>query len=129
MNMKTIGEIIKDKQLLTVNTVNSHKDVNNTVNSIPVKEGYGELDKKTDDFLTELSDNPEYIANKLAEELDDLKSKYYFLLLAKNNNPQRLFEALSFTLAAAREGKIRTKKAIYFIYILRNWGIQTTFRK
>lgn len=129
MNMKTIGEILKDKQQLTINTVNSQKDINNTVNSIPVKEEYKEIEKKTDDLLTELNGNPKYIANRLARELDDLKSEYYYFLLASHNEAQRLLEALSCTQTAAREGKIRTKKAIYFIGILNIWGFVTKFKK
>lgn len=129
MNMKTIGEALKENPLLTVNTVNSHKDIDNTVNGIPVKEEPGEIEKKTDDFVAELVGNPEYVANRLAVGLDDLKSEYYFLLLAKKYDPQRLLEALSCVKAADKQGVIRTKKAIYFIGILNRWGFTTKFRK
>ena len=129
--MNQIGSIIEEnKQQLTVrSTVNSYKDINNTVNSIPVKEEYKELETKTDDFLIELSNKPDYMADRLARELDDLKSKLYYLLLAKNTDPHILLEALSCTIHASREGKIRSEKAFYFMGILRNKGVQTVFNK
>jgi len=127
MNINPIGEIIKNKQF-TVNTVNSNKDIiNNTVNSNPVNEEYEDLEKKTNEFLNELQGNPEYIADKLARELNDQKSQKYFLILAKNTNPKILLEALSYTKLADINGQIKNKGK-YFMSILIRWKIKIKFQ-
>jgi hypothetical protein len=125
--MKPIGEILKDKQQLTVSsTVNSYKDINNTVNGVSVKGEYRELEKKTDELLNELRGNPEFVADKLARELDDQKSQRYFLVLARNTDPKILLEALSYTKLANRDGKIKNKGK-YFMSILIRWKIKVKF--
>ena len=130
MNMNQISEILKEKQQLTVSsTVDSYKDINNTVNGDPVKEEYRNLEKKTDDLLNELQGNPEFVADKLARELDDLKSKKYYLILAKNTDVQVLLEALSCTKLADSEGKIKWKKWAYFKGILKKMNVRITFTK
>lgn len=98
----------EDKQL-TVNNSNKY----NTVNSITVP----------------IKTEEESIAMDLAKKLDDEKSYKYFLLLVKSNPYHRLEEALKWTLLTDKEGKIRTKKSIYFIAILRRWGLTTNFKK
>jgi len=128
----TIGDILKDRnQLLTVNsTVNSKNKNNNTVNSsIPIKEEYKDLDLKADELLNELQGQPEYLADKLSRELDDQKSKQWYLLLVRNNKVGILLEALSNTLSVYREGGIRTTKVKYFIGILVKKGITIKFKK
>jgi len=127
-----IGDILKDRnQLLTVNsTVNCKNKNNNTVNcSIPIKEEYKDLDLKTDELLNELQGQPEYLADKLSRELDDQKSKQWYLLLVRNNKAGILLEALSNTLSVYREGGIRTTKVKYFIGILLKKGINIKFKK
>ena len=134
MTEDDIFEIFKSKEeQLTVNsnkdlnTVNSNKDITNTVNSNTVKEEHREIEIKTNDYLNEICGNPNYIADKLARELDDTKSYRYYQLLALNNDIPKLLEALSYTKMASNEGKIRTKKAVYFNGIIKNWGLKTKF--
>ncbi len=105
----------KDKSFTTVNS-------SNTVNCLTVSE-------KIDLLIKEESITPEGVAMMLAEGLDDQKSEKYFLLLAKNNNPGVLLEALSYTKDAFNRGIIRTKKIHYFKAILRNKGITLKFKK
>ncbi len=107
-------------------TVNSNKYLN-TVNSNTVKEEHQEQEDKTNNYLNEISGEPNYIADKLARELDDTKSFRYYQLLALNNDIPRLLEALSYTKMANNEGKIRIKKPVYFIGILKKWGLKTKF--
>lgn len=129
--MNSIKNILEERkqQLTDRDTVNSNKDINITVNRIPDKEEFWELENKTDDLLIELSKKPEYLANRLAQELDDLHSERWYLLLAKNTNPQILLEALSCTLDASRTNRLKTKKAHYFRGILVNKSIQIIFKK
>lgn len=131
MTIDPINETLKKrKEQLTVNnTVNGHKDINNTDNCIPVKEEYKELEEMADSHLQELQFSSEYIADKLSRELSDEKSKGYYLLLAKNTSADILFEALSFTKLAYSEGTIRSTKWAYFRGILSRKGIQTIFKK
>ena len=122
-----------EKEQLTVNsnkdlnTVNSNKDITNTVNSNTVKEEYRELEDKTNNYLNEICGEPNYVADKLARELEDTKSYRYYQLLATNNDIPKLLEALSYTKLAGHEGKIRIKKPVYFIGILKKWGLKTKF--
>lgn len=137
--MTEMDELLKifksEEEQLTVNsnkdlnTVNSNKDITNTVNSNTVKEEFRELETKTNDYLNEVFGNYDYIADKLARELDDMKSLQYFKLLAKNNDTHKLLEALSYTKLADNEGKIKTKKVTYFNGIIKNWGMKTKFRR
>lgn len=139
MTMTEMDELLKifksEEEQLTVNsnkdlnTVNSNKDITNTVNSNTVKEEFRELEIKTNDYLNEVFGNYDYIADKLARELDDMKSLQYFKLLAKNNDTHKLLEALSYTKLADNEGKIKTKKVTYFNGIIKNWGMKTKFRR
>lgn len=117
-----------DNKVFNTDTVNSNKEFNNTVNCETVKEEYRDLENRSDIFLNELKGKPEYVADKLSRELDDMNSLHYYLLLAKNNPPEKLFEALSYVKIVSNEGKIRTKKAIYFISILKRWGFTTKFK-
>ena len=123
--MDSLKEIIKRKTVNSNNkyltTVNSKETVD-TVNSKSINE-------KVQDLLDEERITPEGVAQLLAEELDDLDSLGYYILLAKENIQPRLLEAMHLTLEADKLGKIRTKKAIYYQAILRNWGFKTKFRK
>jgi hypothetical protein len=129
--INVIGDVLKDRdQLLTVNsTVNRKNKNNNTVNSIPISTEYEDIESKTNELLEELQGQPEYLADKLSRELDDQRSKRWYLLIAKNNNPGVLLDALSNTLSVYREGGIRTTKAKYFIGILVKKGISIKFKK
>lgn len=127
MKINSIKGLI-DNKVLNTDTVNSNKEFNNTVNCETVKEEYRDLENKSNIFLDELKGKPEYVADKLSRELDDQDSLHYYLLLAKNNPPEKLFEALSYVKVASNEEKIRTKKAIYFISILKHWGLMTKFK-
>lgn len=122
--MEHVKKILGGKLLAKTQTtpVNSYKKNLPTVNSITVKD-------KISSFLEENEIQPEGVAVTLAEKLDDMKSKDYYILLAKENPPDVLLRALSFTLDADRRGKIRTKKAIYFIGILKRWGVKTKFTR
>lgn len=122
----SIGDVLREKKQLL--TVNSYKNINNnTVNSETVS---SDKDETIGDCLNQYIYEPEAIAKKLAEELDDKKSEVYFLLLAKNTtSPERLIEALSYVKNADSRGNIKTKnKSVYFLGILKNWGIVTKFK-
>ncbi|OGH18813.1 MAG: hypothetical protein A3F31_04530 [Candidatus Levybacteria bacterium RIFCSPHIGHO2_12_FULL_38_12] len=71
----------------------------------------------------------EGVAIKLAEDLDDMKSLGYYQILAKETNPQILLDILNYTLETDKLGKIRTTKAIYFMFMLKIRGIRTKFKK
>lgn len=103
-----------------IETVNSNNSNIKTVNS---------YSSKVEKLLEEIGGNPEGIALSLAEKLDDNKSLIYYKLLAVNINSKKLFEALSITLDAERREKIRYTKPIYFIGILKKWGLQTKWRE
>lgn len=111
--MEQISELVKKYS----NTVNSYKKDINTVNS------------KVETLLEELQGRPEEVATTIAAKLDDVASLPYYNILSKNISIPKLFEALSFTLDASSRGKIKSKKAVYFQAILRNWGIQTKFSR
>ncbi len=120
--MEKIGNIINSytvngKYNKSIHTVNS-----STVDSKTV-------DEKIADLLKEENIKPEGVAQMLAEGLSDLNSLGYYLLLVKNNNPEILLKALYLTKETDSLGKIKTKKAIYFLGILKNWKVQTKFRK
>lgn len=117
--MKDIRETIKEKEI-TSQTVNSKKNYIDTVNSnrarlVPFPDGE--------------DTESEGIALKIAESLDDMKSLRYYQILAKETNKQILLDTLSYTLETDRLGKIRTTKAIYFMFMLKIRGVKTKFRK
>lgn len=121
MKTNLLAEIIKKrKEQLTVN----NKYIN-TVNSDTVSD----KEDSVGNLLLQNVYEPEAAAKELAKNLDDEDSFRYYLLLAKNNPIERLIEALSFVIEADTQGKIRTKKAIYFIGIIRRWGLVTKFIK
>ena len=103
------------------NTVNSYKNNISTVNSKTLAE-------KIDDLLEEEKTTPEGIAKVLSEQLDDIKSESYYIILANENRQGRLFEALSITKDAYNRGIIKTNKAVYFQGILKRWGLKTKFK-
>jgi hypothetical protein len=116
--MNNIGKIIKDKTPLTVN---SNKYIS-TVNSNTVID-------KFEKFIRDNQFEPSDIAKTLAEKLEDQKSLDYYLILTKENPIGRLLEALSYVNDADQRKKIRTTKPIYFLAILRRWGLKTKFKR
>lgn len=116
--MEKFEEVLKNRY---ANTVNSYKKDINTVNSIDT------VNSKVETILEELQGKPKDVAQIIALKLNDGNSVLYYSILAKNIPLHKLFEALSFTVDAASRGKIRSKKAVYFQAILRNWGYLTKF--
>ncbi|MCL4384176.1 hypothetical protein M1116_01890 [Patescibacteria group bacterium] len=123
MTTEMIKEVLERREQLTVN---SNKDINNTVNSYTVS---SKEKDSVDQLLSQFVYEPEAAAKELSTKLDDERSYRYYLLLAKNNPIDKLFEALSFVIEAENQGRIRTKKPPYFIAILKNWGLKTNFRR
>lgn len=125
--MKTIKQVLEEK---TVNgdTVYSNKRFISTVDSKET-DNSSTVTNKIEHLLEEARITPEGVGKELSEGLDDQKSERYYTLLATENPQSRLFEALSITKDAARRGVIRTNKAVYFIAILRRWGLKTKFKK
>jgi hypothetical protein len=121
--MNKIDQTVKNSTRLNSYTVNSNKDKLNTVNS-----NEKTFNEELNDLIEKHKITPEGIAQKLSEDLDDPLSIDYYLTLAKNTEAGRLLEALSIVLDVARQNKIKTKKAIYFIWILNRWGIRTKFK-
>jgi len=124
MNMK---DLIKAHPLNS-RTVDSKSRYLSTVNSSDTDNSITVTDK-IEKLLAEERITPEGIAKVLSEELDDKKSERYYILLATENSQAKLFEALSFTKDADRRGIIRRNKAVYFMAILKRWGLKTKFRK
>src|SRR3989344_3973443 len=114
--MESIGEVLNKKHSngLTVNSKENKKELT--------------LTEKIEAVLAEFNTKPEGIALHIAQILDDEKSKDYYLLLVLNNSISRLIEAAHLTKDVALRGKIRTKKAIYFLGILRKWKFRTKFK-
>lgn len=111
-------------------TVNSKKEYIPTVNSMETVDSSEKATwEQIEQLLADRDITPEGFAKLLADKLDDFESEAYYVLLAKNNSQGRLSQALHLTLEIAKEGKIRTKKAIYFIAILRRWGLRTKFKE
>lgn len=100
------------------NTVNSDKKIYITVNSKTV-----DKEIQTENILED-----DAMAKELSEKLDDTRSLGYYKLLITNNNREKLFDALAITLDASRMGMIRSKKAIYFIGVLRKLNMKTNFK-
>lgn len=122
--MQDVKEIIKNHPAIqhNSNTVNSNKETSLTVNSNTVKSQF-------DVALEKLDASPEVTAQEIAKCLGDERSIDYYTILVKNSSVSRLLEALSFTKDADHRGKIKTKKPIYFLGILKRWGIKTKFKE
>ncbi|MEX0616647.1 MAG: hypothetical protein WD231_02405 [Candidatus Woykebacteria bacterium] len=116
--MESLKETLKGKE----ETVNSLKRNSNTVNSITVTDQVNHL-------VSSFGLEEESVAKVLAQGLSDERSLGYYRLLANNYDPQKLYEALSFTKLAATEGRLVRKRAIYFQGILKRWGYQTKFKE
>lgn len=115
------------KDIVNIRTVNSNKKntftVNsNTDNSLTVTD-------KIEAILDEAKITPEGVGKILSEGLDDQKSERYYTILATENPRTRLFEAFSLTKDAYHRNIIRTTKAIYFMAIIRRWGLKFKFKK
>lgn len=124
--MDSIAETLKSIKLQEpVNSIS--KDINPTVNSSTNKES--NLSRKISALLEAEEGNIENLSMHIAEMLDDGKSLAYYRLLLENNKQHKVLEAAHITKQASQEGKIRTKKAIYFIGILRKWGFKIRFKK
>lgn len=112
-------ELIKRQNSYTVNSSNKHL---NTDNSNTVEE---EIEK----LLREKDIKPEGIAMMLSGGLADPESLGYYHILCRENDSSKLLKALSLTKEADSQGKIRSKKAVYFLGILKKWGLKTKFKK
>lgn len=119
--MEKMGDLLNGR----LSTVNSSNNTLKTVNSTKQLT----VDEKISALLEENDLKAEYVAKILSDGLSDPSSLNYYSILAKEHSPARLLEALSITKESARDGKIRTKKAIYFLAILRKWGLKTKFKK
>jgi len=120
--MEQIKDILKDRAINST-TVNSINKDTYTVNSM------GSFRDRLNKFIDEIGNQPEQLAQLLANEFDDQKSIRYYKLLVKNNPPEKILEALSFTRDAYHQGFIRTKKLFYFRGILYKWGMKIIFKK
>lgn len=120
--MDSIGAVIKSKKVNS-HTVDSKYKYIKTVNSNIT------VSKRIDAFLEDQHIEPEGVAQKLAEDLDDGKSIGYYLILVQENSSGMLLKALHLTKDASNRGKIKRNKAVYFLAILRNWGLKTKFKR
>lgn len=121
MNMKSIKEVLKSK------TVNSNTVNSNTVNS-SVNTFNNTVNSATTPKTPPTADQIHYVAQILCEGLSDFVSKAYYIKLATVHPHNKLLEALSITKDAYIRGAIRSKRAIYFQGILKQWGLVTNFR-
>lgn len=127
MNMKMMEDLIKEHPLNS-NTVDSNKRYSSTVNSKDTDNSITVTDK-IEKIIEEAHLKPEGIGKILSEGLGDKKSERYYILLATENPQGKLFEALSITKDADRRRLIRINKAVYFMAILKRWGLKTKFKK
>lgn len=125
--MKMIKDVLEEKSV-NRNTVYGIRKDTSTVNSNETDNSLT-VASRIEKVIEEARITPEGIGKVLSEELDDLRSERYYILLATENSQSKLFEALSITKDADRRGIIRTKKAIYFLAILRRWKLKIKFRK
>ncbi len=120
-NPKPIKDILKSVGNVKRNNVNDENvDIKITTNVNNVDE------LTTDDLLNllgkRLSDQKDKnlaLAETLSEKLDDKKDLNYFKTIVKTYPESLLWECLSITLTAKREGKIKKAPAKYFVGVLK----------
>lgn len=113
VKMKQINHVLKENVL----RYNVNKDSLENVNNVPSSKS-----KALEEFLAEYGDKPEAIARTIAEELGDLENINFHIRAAKNNHPNILFESLSITKDAYRDGLISSTKARYYVGVLKRKG-------
>lgn len=91
-----------------LNVDNVDKDITNNVETINVNVNNKNREEKM-----------KFIARDLATKLDDLKSLNYYLKIVKDHKPEFIYECLSITTLAYREGKIRKTPAKYFVGVIK----------
>jgi len=108
-DFQKVGDILKHPLHNNVNNVNN-VDNNNSNNVETSNVNVGSKDG---------IDETEYIARNLAVKLDDLKNLNYYRKCAREHKPEFLYECLSITMAAKKEGIIRKTPAKYFVGVLK----------
>lgn len=114
--MHKVGSIL-NSQHFNVNNVD--KDILNNVSNVKT-----DKDVALDNLLALYGNKPQGIAKIIAEKLNDLNNLNFHIKTAKLNSPHILFEVLSITLEADREGKIKKSRAQYYIGVLKRKGIK-----
>lgn len=119
--MTDIDEILKSSTLSkNINKrYNVKEEVLNNVNNVDPSKN-----KLLNELLQTYEDKPKGVAEIIAGELDDLRNINFYIKVAKNNNLQLLFEALSITKEALKEGKIRTSGAKYYVGVLKRMHLR-----
>lgn len=105
--MKRIGDLLKNNE-----TVLQRDDVN-VDNNISINV----YDDNVARRIREAIDKPKAIVELLAQELGAPSNRKFYIKLAYQYSIESLFECLSLTKEAHREGRIKTTRAQYF------WGI------
>lgn len=125
-DFEKFGDILKSTTVNSSKPVNSKDEYINTVNGIPLEEK--SLEEKINDLLEESHGGTDYVAQMLADGLDDQKSLPYFRLLVKEHGSGKLLEVLHYIQDVARTKTIHNKPA-YFMAILKRKGLKTKFRR
>src|SRR3989339_698197 len=106
---QSVGEILQTRNPVNSSNVNNVDKYNsNNVTTLNVNV---DLEKKEEQV--------KYYARELAEKLGDLKNLNFYLKCARENKPDFLYECLSITLIAKREGKITKTPAKYFVGVFK----------
>ena len=119
--MKPIGNVIKSmskQKKQTTSTSNTSKQVNKSTST-----------SNTSNYVSDKTESSKHIGKQLAEGLDAVDWLNYYVILAHENNHQRLMQALSITKEADEQGIIRIEKSVYFLAILKRWKLKTKFKK
>ncbi len=136
-NLKRNTVDSNNKSLPTVNSTNtvnsssgnSRLNNSNTIDSSePVKQERT-LAERIEELVEEYNTKPEGVAQLLAELLKDLDSIKYYAILVKEYSAGELLAIAHYVKDMDREGKIKTKRAIYFLGILKRKGFKTKFKK
>lgn len=122
-NLESIKQIMKRRKSKNVRTdnVNNVKESLNNVNNVENARNYSReelLDLLLGKFSNE-RERKEYLANELARKLGDEENLNCHRSLVKEHKEKFLFECLSITEDAWKRGKIKGKKAPYFMGVIK----------
>lgn len=133
--MQNIADTLKarERKYEKNNTVNSYtvNSSNKDLNTVNSRDGNNEKTLAEDiaEVLQKHNMPKEGVARYVAELLDDLKSLRYYEILVKENRPEFLMEWAHYVKDRARQGKVRTKPAVYFRAVIERQGAKVKFKK
>lgn len=117
-NFETPSEVLKKQQRIYVDNNIDSKNTNNHVSNVE----NSTIEEILNLFSKRFADNKaknDWVAQTLADKLNDKKSINYYKYVAKNYPISLLFECLSIAIDTQRSGRIKTTVARYFTGILK----------